>query len=179
MSDLDQVKGLIARGDKENAIVQLASIIIENNDDVEAWLLLGETIDDPSKKKDCYNWVLRLSPHNSLALTKLQELEPPPTGRQIASSNDAQPATRGSLNKLRQNTTYFPSPTAYPTFDNSQNDPEIIIYFILGIVAVLVILYVIVTGNFSGYSNIFCGGLIFLSLSTVMIISFVINKYRG
>jgi len=179
MSDLDQVKGLIVKGDKENAIVQLASIIIENNDDVEAWLLLGETIDDPSKKKDCYNWVLKLSPHNSLALTKLQELEIPVTGRQIASSNDAQPVTDGSVNKSKQNSNYFPNQIAYPTVNSSQNDSEIMIYFILGIVAVLVILYVIVTGNFSGYSNIFCGGLIFLSLSTVMIISFVINKNRG
>ena len=165
MSDLDQVKGLIARGAKENAIVQLASIIIENHDDVEAWLLLGEIIDDPAKKKDCYNWVLKLSPQNSVALTKLQEVMLPVTGSPV--------------NKLRQNASYFPTPTAFPTFNTSQNDPEIVIYFILGIAAVLAILYVIVTGNFSGYSNLFCGGLIFLILSTVMIISFVVNKYRG
>jgi len=170
MSDLDQVKGLIARGAKENAIVQLASIIIENHDDLEAWLLLGEIIDDPAKKKDCYNWVLKLSPQNSVALTKLQEVMLPVTGGQIASSDDAQPATGSPVNKLRQNTSYFPTPTAFPTFNTAQNDLEIVIYFILGIAAVLAILYVIVTGNFSGYSNLFCGGLIFLILSTVMII---------
>ena len=179
MSVLDPIKGLIARGDKENAIVQLATIIIENSNDVEAWLLLGETIDDPSKKKDCYNWVLRLAPHHSLALARLQELEPAATDRQIPSPNDAQPATRGSSNKLRQNSSYFSNLSAYPAFDNSRNDPEIIGYFVVGIAAVLVILYVIVTGDFAGYSNLFCGGLVFLAISAVMIISFVMNKYRS
>ena len=179
MSDLDKVKGLIAKGDKENAVVQLASIIIENRQDVEAWLLLGEIIDDPSKKKDCYNWVLRLSPHNLLALTRLQELEQPPGDRQIASSNDAQTDRPISLNKTRRNSNYVPNQNAYPTVDNSKEDTEVISYFLVGVAAVLVILFVVVTGNFSAYSNILCVGLIFLTLSMVMIVSFVINKNRG
>jgi hypothetical protein len=179
MSDLNEVKGFIARGDKETAVVQLASILMENRHDVEAWLLLGEIIDDPAKKKDCYHWVLRLSPDNVLALARLQELEPPPSRPQSTSSKNAQTGTKSSSNELRQNSNYIPDPNAYPTFNDTKDEPEIIIYFIMGILAILVILYVVVTGNFSAYSNILCGGLIFLGLSTVMIISFVINKYRG
>lgn len=179
MSDLDQVKGLIARGDKENAVAQLAAILMENKGELEAWLLLGEIIDDPSKKKDCYNWVLRLAPHNVLALTKLQELEPPAGGGQVASPKDAQTGTRGSVNKLRRNSKFVPYQNAYPAVNDSKEDPEVVSYFIVGIVAVAAILYVIVTGNSSGYSNIFCAGLLFLSLSTIMMILFVINKNRG
>ena len=177
MSNLDTVKGLIAKGDKENAAGQLASLLIKNKADVEAWLLLGEIMDDPSKKRDCYHWVLRLAPDNVLALTKLQELESPPGGRQIVSPNDAQPSTKGSLNKSRQNSN-FQNQYAYPIVDSSKDDRELLSFFIVGIVAALVVLYIVVTGSFSAYANIFCAGLIFLILSTAMIVSFVINKNR-
>ena len=179
MSDLDQVRGFIAQGDKEKAVVQLASILMENKHDVEAWLLLGEIIDDPSKKKDCYQWVLRLSPDHTLALTKLQELEPPSNAHQMASAKEAETGTKRPLNKSRQNSNYLPNPNLFPAVDHPNDDTEIISYFVLGVVAFLAILYVIVTGNFSGYSNIFCVGLFLLSISTGIIILLVVNKNRG
>lgn len=175
MSDLDQVKGLIAQGDKENAVVQLASILLENKNDTEAWLLMGEIIDDPSRKKDCYRWVLKLSPHNLFALTQLQELESPPSRRRITRSNDDQTDTKRSLNKSRQISNY----NLYPTANNSNDDSEIVSYFLVGIAAFLVILYVLVTGNFSGYGNMFCMGMLFLGVSTGIIILLVGNKNRS
>jgi hypothetical protein len=63
--------------------------------------------------------------------------------------------------------------------DHSNDDTEIISYFVLGIVAFLAILYVIVTGNFSGYSNIYCVGLFLLSVSAGIIVLLVANKNRG
>jgi hypothetical protein len=179
MSDLDQVKGLLAQGDKENAVVQLASILLENRNDVEAWLLMGEIIDDPSRKKDCYRWALRLAPHNLFALTQLQELESPPSRRRIARTKDTQTGTQGPLNKSGQNSDYVPKQNLYPIVNNSNDDSEIVNYFLVGIVAFLVILYVLVTGNFSGYGNLFCGGLFFLGLSTGIIILLVGNKNRS
>ena len=177
MSDLDQVRGYIAQGDKEKAIVQLATMLMENKHDVEAWLLLGEIIDDPSKKKDCYNWVLRLSPHHTLALTKLQELEPPPSDRQIASTEEAETGMKTPLTKSRRKVHYVPNQNLYPTVDKPNDDTEIVNYLVVGIVAFFVILYVIITGNFS--NNIFCGGLFLLALSTGVIILIMINKKRG
>ena len=176
MSDLDQVKGLIAQGDKEKAIVQLASMLMENRNDVEAWLLMGEIIDDPAKKKDCYNWVLKLAPHHLFALTRLQELESP-RRRRIARTKDDQTDTIRTLNKSRPNPNYVPN--LYPTVNNSNDDSEIVSYFVVGIAAFLVILYVLVTGNFSSYGNMFCGGLFFLGLSTGIIILLVGRKNRG
>lgn len=175
MSDLDQVKGLIAQGDKENAVVQLASILLENKNDLEAWLLMGEIIDDPSRKKDCYRWVLKLSPHNLFALTQLQELESPPSRRRITRSKDDQTDTKRSLTESRQISNY----NLYPTANNSNDDSEIVSYFLVGIAAFLVILYVLVTGNFSGYGNMFCMGMLFLGVSTGIIILLVGNKNRG
>jgi hypothetical protein len=179
MSDLEKIKGFIARGDKETAVAQLASLLMEDRHDVEAWLLLGETIDDPSKKKDCYHWVLRLSPDNVLALAALQELEPPASDLQTTSANDAQRDTKESLNTSRQNSNYIPNQYAFPSVNQSKDEPEVISFFVVGILGALVILYVVVTGNFSGYRNAFCWGLIFLAISAVMIVSFVINKNRG
>jgi len=181
MSDLDKVKVLITRGDKENAIALLASILMKNKDEVEAWLLLGEMIDDPSRKKDCYNQVLRLSPHSLNALTKLQELEkPPPTDSQITSSKDAQEASKDSLNKVRQNSNYFPNQNPFPPVNNSRDVLEIIFYIIGGIAAFLVILYVIGSTSYSASdSNTLCAGLIFLSLIAGILILSVSNKNRG
>ena len=175
MSDLDQVKGLIAQGDKENAVVQLASILLENKNNLEAWLLMGEIIDDPSRKKDCYRWVLKLSPHNLFALTQLQELESPPSRRRITRSKDDQTDTKRSLTESRQISNY----NLYPTANNSNDDSEIVSYFLVGIAAFLVILYVLVTGNFSGYGNMFCMGMLFLGVSTGIIILLVGNKNRS
>jgi hypothetical protein len=179
MNDLEKVKGLIARGDKETAVAQLASLLMEDRRDVEAWLLLGDIIDDPSKKKDCYHWVLRLSPDNPLALTALQELEPPASDLQIASAHDAQTDTQDSLTTPKQNSNYVPNQYAFPSVNHSKDDPGIISFFVVGILAALVILYVVATGDFAGYKNLFCWGLVFLALSAVMIVSFVINKNRG
>jgi hypothetical protein len=123
--------------------------------------------------------VLRLSPDNLLAQTKLQELEPPPGDRQIVSSRDAQTGAQDSSNRSRQDSNYVPNQHAYPAIDNSRDDSEIINYFIVGIVAFLAILYVVITGNFSNYSNILCAGLFFISLSAAVIILSAINKNRG
>jgi len=177
MSDLDQVKGLIARGDKEKAVVQVAKLLIENKRDVDAWLLLGEIIEDPSKKKDCYQWVLRLSPNHVVALTKLQELESQPSDSQLANAKETEISTKRSSNKPRRNLNYVPNLNLTPAGNKSNDDTEIMGYFIVGVVAFFVILYIIVTGTFS--NNIFCGGLLFLFLSAGIIILLVINKNRG
>lgn len=75
MSHLDNVKELIAKGNKEGAIKSLVSALQNNSNDVDTWLLLGELIDDSAKKRDCYNKVLKLSPNNPLALNGLSRLE--------------------------------------------------------------------------------------------------------
>ena len=181
MSDLDKVKVLITRGDKEKATALLASILMKNKDEVEAWLLLGEMIDDPSRKKDCYNQVLRLSPHSLHALAKLQELEAPPRrDPQIKSSKEAQEASNGSVNKARQNSNYFPNQNPFPPVNNSRDAVEIIFYIIGGVAAFLVILYVIGSTSFSSNdSNLLCAGLIFLGLIAGIVILSVSNKNRG
>jgi hypothetical protein len=172
MTDLDQVKGLIARGDNDSAVVQLARILVKNRRDLEAWLLMGEIIDDPSRKKDCYTWALKLSPDNEFARAQLQELEQRPSRLPTTTIEDDPADREPALNKPRQ----IPSQYVYPTVDKSSDTTDVLGYFVVGIAAFFVIMYVLLTGNFSAYSNVFCGSLFFLGVSTGIIIWIVMNK---
>lgn len=182
MSDLDQARGLIARGEKDNAIALLASVLMRNKDDVEAWLLLGETIDDPARKRDCYNQVLRLSPHAAQAATRLRELEEPsaPTRPGIR-LRDAETSASGTLAqeaKLRQNRAVrrdIPPPSG-----DSRNGAEIIGYAVAGIAVFLFMVYVISSPRpSSSDSNVLYLGLVFLSLVAGIIVLTVSSKNRG
>jgi len=75
MNDIDSIKIMVAAGDKEGAIRQLVSLLRQDGSNPEAWLMLGDVIDDPAKKKDCYNRVLKSSPNNPIALGRLRDLE--------------------------------------------------------------------------------------------------------
>jgi hypothetical protein len=179
MSDLDKAKGLIAKGDKEKALGLLASILIKNKDEAEAWLLLGDTIDDPSKKKDCYNQVLRLSPDNLHALTNLRALGMPlSSDHQLTSSKETSTDTKDSVNKLRQRSNYVPNPYRDPVND-LQGGIAIISYVIGGIALFLLILYVIIDSNSYNESNILWVSLIFLGLITAIIILSASDKNRN
>lgn len=71
----EQVNELIANGDVEGAVKLLVSALQSNGRDVEAWLLLAELMDDPVRKKDCYQQVLKWSPSNATALKGLEKIE--------------------------------------------------------------------------------------------------------
>src|SRR5512133_922312 len=181
MNDLSQVQGLIASGDKQMAMALLASELLKNKNDVDAWLLLGELIDDPSRKKDCYNWVLKLCPDHPQAVTRLQELDaPPPDTRQITPSADDQlDYTRPTLQRMPA-VKFIPTTNSSPPEKDSRDRLEIIGYMIAGIAALLVIFNVIVNpGNFSSDINILYIALIFIGLLVGIVILSVTSKNRG
>lgn len=181
MNDLDHIKGLIARGDKEQATGLLAAILLKNKDDLEAWLLLGETIDDPSRKKFCYEQVLRLSQSGLHALTKLQELgEFSPVGSPVTISKHEEAGNKGSPKETRPTSNSVSNRSFYPPVNKSKEGPEIIGYVLGGIAAFLAILYVIANpGETSKESNILYLGLIFLGLIAGIIVLSVNNKNRS
>jgi hypothetical protein len=89
--------------------------------------LLGDLIDDPLRKKDCYSQVLRLSPGNLQALTRLRELDEPPPGPEPIPSPEAAPKTaQNSPDGLRQSSRFE---------DHSQSDSDNTGYIIGGIIA--------------------------------------------
>lgn len=106
MSNLDNIKKVLAQGDKEGAVKMLISTLRLNSNDVDAWLLLGEVIDDLAKKRDCYNQVLKLSPNNPLALKGLRNLNLPST-LPVENLQDTQPRkvnTKATIEPIQSNT---------------------------------------------------------------------------
>lgn len=191
MNDFDRVKGLVVGGDKERAIALLASMLLKDRNNVDAWLFLGELIDDPARKRDCYRWALKLSPHNLQALTRLQELgepEPVPVYLPVTSPQDEvveispqadTVETRRHAAESKQNVRFIPSQSFYPPPEPSRSGLEIFAYVVGGIAVFLVLLYVITRpGRFtddinnnpaSDMNNLYVA-LIFISLIAIMII---------
>jgi transposase-like protein len=59
---------------KENTRKKLISRIRQIPTDINAWLALADILDDPEKKKDCYEYVIQLDPSNFIAREKLDRL---------------------------------------------------------------------------------------------------------
>jgi hypothetical protein len=189
MSDLNKVKELIARGEKEQTVGLLASLLLKNTDDLEAWELLAELIDDPARKRACYKQVLRLSPGNLLALKKLYELdggspEPVPA----ADSTKAPPATHGSADETKKRLRAVPYQEPYqPPFKSSTEGQEVVLFAIAGIGALLMILFILLSpgdpsapGESSANNDALWAVLIsFAVIAVIFIIFSTSNKHRG
>ena len=74
MADLESIRALIAAGNRDEAMRQLARVLSTDPGDILAWLLMAQVIEDPARKADCYRQVLKIDPQNSEAL---QFLQPP------------------------------------------------------------------------------------------------------
>lgn len=75
MSNLTDIQRMIDNGNKTEARAALISILQHDPKNVEAWLLLGSIIEDPQKKRDCYNQVRKISPDNFEAAFQLSRLD--------------------------------------------------------------------------------------------------------
>jgi hypothetical protein len=181
MSNLEKAKEFIARGEKENAAALLASMLLTDKNDLEAWLLLGDAVDDPSRRKLCYNQVLKLSPQNVQALSRLRELEGssaafPPTEKSEAGEVDDENA----VTQPRIKPNFVPVPNFTPPANESKGSAEIVGYVIGGIAAFFVILYVLGTGAYSStQSNTLCIGLVLLSLIAGIIVVSVSSRGKA
>ncbi len=199
MSHLDNVKELIAQGNKEGAIKSLVSALQNNSNDVDTWLLLGEVIDEPSKKRDCYNKALKLSPNNPLALNGLRNLEIPEVvsvENPSAKTHDTQPTyqresnskeTTEQIQDLRKNFQYDPSAKHAPSFNNAKDDWKgvgtgigILILGIGGFFGISYILGLMLSsGDSSSDSNPICMGMMCLVLIAVLYIWYSGGKNRS
>jgi hypothetical protein len=190
MSDLNTVKALIARGDKEQTIGLLASILLKDTNDLEAWMLLAELLDDPTRKRACYKQVLRLSPDNLLALKKLQELDRPlpgPLDPPAAETNSrkARTVNRDAFDETKRNIKAVPYQEPYSPPRSSTDGQEIVLFLVVGIAAFLMILFFFVSpvepsGESSGNNTALWVGLISLVLVIFIIVIFsASNKHRG
>lgn len=85
-------------GDKNEAIRLLTDAVRENISDTNAWLYLGAAVDDPIRKRQCFEKVLELDPTDERARNALQRLNmPDDSGPDIAgASRSIQPMGGGA-----------------------------------------------------------------------------------
>lgn len=187
MSDLNTIKKLIAKGDKEQTIGLLASILLKDTNDLEAWMLLGELLDDPPKKRACYRQVLKLSPDNLLALKRLQELDGSlPAPPQATDSKKAWPVNDGSADETKKSMKTIPyQEPYYPPVKNSTDGQEVVLFVIAGIGALLMILFILMSpadpaGEASANNDALWAVLIsFAVIAVIFIIFSGSNKHRS
>ena len=74
MSDLGQVRGHIRKGEMEQAYVLLAEILTVDCDNIDAWMMLAEIVEDIARQAECLQHVLRIDPTHAPAAAALENL---------------------------------------------------------------------------------------------------------
>ena len=73
----------IARGDREAARQLLAQALREQPNSEMAWMMMSTVVEQPDRKRDCLERVLRINPSNDAARERLAELEAPEAQAEI------------------------------------------------------------------------------------------------
>ena len=82
----------VRTGSKKEAAHLFSQIIMATPDCVDAWQGLAGVIDDPQRKKECYEYVLRLQPGNFISPDYVGDLE-----RKLASPDSPEKAVSSIL----------------------------------------------------------------------------------
>lgn len=74
MSYVETLRLLIAHGRSDSVQRELQRYLSTHPADIEGWMLMGEAVDDPKQKAECYSRVLQIDPENLQARSKLEKL---------------------------------------------------------------------------------------------------------
>lgn len=88
----------IQRGDRAAGQALLARVLRANPRNVEAWLWMAGSLDDPARRSECYRRVLEIDPANAQARQYLFSSSPPATPA-LASVPPAPPPPAGAARK--------------------------------------------------------------------------------
>ena len=72
--ELNDAREAISKGDKIKAQQILAGILRQDGQNVEAWLLLSDILENPEQRTDCLKRVLQINPNNVIAKRRLADL---------------------------------------------------------------------------------------------------------
>ena len=98
----------VNQGDKPKAVELARQALIVNPNDVDVWLVLAAVLDDPEKKRQCLNRVLKLDPTNKLAREELLDMD-----RAAMGTAPAQPEVRSVSTETSQPRPPLHSSSAY------------------------------------------------------------------
>jgi hypothetical protein len=80
VNPITQAQRYIDAGDQTAARAVLAQLLQRDKDNETAWLMLAGLLDDPDKRRHCYQQALRINPNNGRAKAALA---PPRQSRQV------------------------------------------------------------------------------------------------
>ncbi len=110
MGELDLPKRLIEFGDKPGAVVELTKILQAHPDDIDAWFLMVDAVDDPSKKADCYRQILQIDPDNQFAQIHYQKLATRPFESEVLEEEKPKPRLTEEFYEPPKKITKKPAP---------------------------------------------------------------------
>jgi hypothetical protein len=171
MNELETAKNLLADGNKERAIQLLATILLADQTDIQAWLLMADSIEDPNKKKDCYHQVLRLSPKHALAMESLRKLV---FSQDMVGINSPEP-----LQGTVSNDPSVPKGEPVPTFRNIRNALKMTLTVFVGLAVLSGLGYsawVILAGNSSSDVTPVCMEVFFVGVLAALLALFTSSK---
>jgi hypothetical protein len=76
---LERAASLYAAGDRDGARSLLMKLVRQQPQNAEAWFGLGQSLDDPTRKRECYRQALDLDPFHARAARALERLDRRPS----------------------------------------------------------------------------------------------------
>ena len=104
------------RGDHAKAMAFIKQVLNANPNDVDAWLVLAAIVDDPARKRQCLNRVLKLDPVNRVAREELMEMDRAEMGGAPAFFPDTVERPASYDEKTAPNSSAFYQPEAAPAY---------------------------------------------------------------
>lgn len=104
------------QGDNTTALALLKQVLNANPNDVDAWLVLAAVVDDPARKRQCLNRVLKLDPVNQMAREELLEMDRAEMGGAPAFFPDAVERPASYDKKTAPTSSSFYQPEAAPAY---------------------------------------------------------------
>ena len=71
---LNRAREAISKGDNKTAQQILAGILAQDNQSVEAWLLLSDVLENPEQRIESLKRVLQINPNNAVVKRRLDDL---------------------------------------------------------------------------------------------------------
>jgi hypothetical protein len=111
---IHRAREAIARGDRETARQLLAQALREQPNSEMAWMMMSTLVDQPDRKRDCLERVLRINPRNDAARERLAELEAPEVQAEIEPVPLPEPPEGAPLTALEAEPVASPEPEPAP-----------------------------------------------------------------
>lgn len=142
MSELDLPKRLLEFGDKPGAVKELTRILQSNPNDVDAWFLMVDAVDEPEKKADCYRQILRIESGNQFAQLHLQKLDRIPHAPPFVEDAEPQAALSEIRRQIATNTPKPPKRRGLFGLDYQTTLQAGIIIFVVAVLGMFIIIVV-------------------------------------